>query len=281
MAKILSEGVLDNVTLTVTSEVATLPIENLQNTQPSQIWRSTTAADQVISWSTTDSKLYDSVLLYGHNLSIGDTITFELSNLANFATTEYSYVHTVGQIDYGLGLGTLGVSPTSLGGYVTSDKVKVFSHFFSKTFAKYGRLTIEHNAATLSYIEAARIKAGLALTTTLNVDTGYSVGYELSDELFETYANGLYAIERPKYRTANLTWSFLSFTNALSMQDMIYNTGSSGDVFISPYYFESTSRTRLSEILGRITSVSDIDEVISGPVSTSRYFFNIKIREGL
>lgn len=284
MAKLLGLSHTDDVTLTVTSEVTDFEIENLQNTQPSQPWRSTTNGVQTISWSHSSSKLYDSFVLYGHNLLGGDEVKFQLSNDAGFAVIEYEYIVDAGTVLYGLGLGPLGISPVGLGGYLVTgnqSRVPVIAHFFDTVFAKYGRIILTHNAATLSYIQAARLKAGFSITTAFNVDTGYEVGYPLPDETIETYSNALYVLSRPKYREAVLTWSFLSFSNALEVQNLIFNIGSHMDIFVSPYYFETSSRSRLSEILGRIQNVTKIKEVISGPTETSKYKFSMLIREGL
>lgn len=67
---ICAKNMTDYGTLTGTSEVATLPLSNLQNSKRSRVWRSTSLADQELklTWEDTLSARINFVMLNRHNL---------------------------------------------------------------------------------------------------------------------------------------------------------------------------------------------------------------------
>jgi hypothetical protein len=87
---ISSTNVVDSATsITADSEVATLPVENLQNQQLVRVYRSDAATTIEIDVDFGQSKVVDFIALIRHNISQTGTIRWRLSTVSDFATTVY------------------------------------------------------------------------------------------------------------------------------------------------------------------------------------------------
>ncbi len=87
---ISSTNVVDSAaSITADSEVATLPVENLQNQQLVRVYRSDAATTVEIDVDFGQSKVVDFIALIRHNISQAGTIRWRLSTVSDFATTVY------------------------------------------------------------------------------------------------------------------------------------------------------------------------------------------------
>ena len=91
----------DEVTITESSEVATLPAENVQNTFRSKVWRTgSSVANESITFDLQTAQTISAVILLNHTLTASDTDIKLQGSSDNFSTVHYeeTLTHASGTI---------------------------------------------------------------------------------------------------------------------------------------------------------------------------------------
>ena len=170
--------------ITADSEVATLPVENLQDRQLVKIYRSDGDTDVEIDVDFGQGRIIDFVALIRHNISQTGTIRWRLSNVSDFATTQYDS-GTVDAWPVVEEFGTLPWGVFSWGGRINPEvaaqyQISSFTVLDSPVQARYLRINISDNDNADGYIEAGRLIAGPAYRPSTNY--GFGVEIQFVDE---------------------------------------------------------------------------------------------------
>jgi len=170
--------------ITASSEVASLPVENLQDRQLVKVYRSDGATDITIDVDFGQGRIIDFVALVRHNITQTGQIRWRLSNAADFSTTQ----HDSGFVDAWPVVEEFGTLPWgvfSWGGRINPEvaaeyQISSFVVLDSPVQARYLRINISDDDQDEGYIEAGRLIAGPAFRPSTNY--GFGVEIQFVDE---------------------------------------------------------------------------------------------------
>jgi len=263
--RILGDSVADNSTATVTATSEALSIGNVLNTQPSQVWRSTTTAAQNIDITLSGEKTISGFCLYNHNLSDGATIQLIGSNSADFSSpvsdTTWNYLDP----QYGFGEGEYG-GETGFGGFSEDVwRYRFFVRWLTTTaYATYWRITITDATNSDGYIQFGRLKLGSYWTPAINMEFGYGVKWVDPSEQTRTRGGALRSENKEKYRKINVKFNYLDASEAVSLHDIMRTIGYQSDILFDALPEEGSTESAVSTVLGRLTDWSPITTGIYG-----------------
>ena len=253
---------VDDGTLTVDDEVATLPGTYLQDRQIVRIWRNTQLTAQ-IDVDFGQSRIVDFAALIKHNISTTGTIRWRLSNVSNFATTVYDS----GVVDAWPiveEFGTLPWGVFSWGGYLNPTvaaeyTISTFDVLDSTVQARYLRIDISDPDNADGYIQAGRLISGPAYRPSINYANG--VEFEFVDESRVTKSRGgqtfideVERFRRIRFDLINLPENEV-FQNVFNRLDRL--KGIAGDILVIPQP-DKPSTWITQNIYGRITNTDPI-----------------------
>ena len=250
-------------TLTVDSESATLPKENLQDLQIVRVFRTGAVTSVQIDVNFGASRLIDLMAIIKHNFTVSATIRWRLSNVSDFSTTVYDS----GVVDVWPALEDFGSSPWGVftwGGKPTQELAdlytsNVFNVLAGATFAIYMRINISDSTNASGYLQAGRLIAGPAYQPSINYANG--VEFEFIDESRVTKSRGgqTFVDEVEKFRRMRFDLIQLPeneiFGNVFNSLDRI--KGISKDVLVIPQPSEPTTWIT-QNIYGRISATAPI-----------------------
>jgi len=170
--------------ITASSEVASLPVENLQDRQLVKVYRSDGATDIAIDVDFGQGRIIDFVALVRHNITQTGQIRWRLSNVADFSTTQ----HDSGFVDAWPVVEEFGTLPWgvfSWGGRINPEvaaeyQISSFVVLDAPVQARYLRIDISDADQDEGYIEAGRLIAGPAFRPSTNY--GFGVEIQFVDE---------------------------------------------------------------------------------------------------
>lgn len=189
---ISSTNYVDSATsITADDEVATLPVENLQDRQIVRVWRNTQTTAQ-IDVDFGQGRIVNFAALIKHNISQTGTIRWRFSSVSDFSTTQYDS----GVVDAWPiveEFGTLPWGVFSWGGYLNPT---VAANYTISTFdvldqiiqARYLRIDISDPDNASGYLQAGRLLCGPAYEPSINYANG--VEFEFIDESRITKSRG-------------------------------------------------------------------------------------------
>jgi len=253
---------VDDGTLTVDDEVATLPGTYLQDRQIVRIWRNTQLTAQ-IDVDFGQSRIVDFAALIKHNISTTGTIRWRLSNVSNFATTVYDS----GVVDAWPSVEEFGTLPWgvfSWGGYLNPTvaaeyTISTFDVLDSTVQARYLRIDISDPDNADGYIQAGRLISGPAYRPSINYANG--VEFEFVDESRVTKSRGgqtfideVERFRRIRFDLINLPENEV-FQNVFNRLDRL--KGIAGDILVIPQP-DKPSTWITQNIYGRITNTDPI-----------------------
>lgn len=260
---IAATNYVDDVdSITADSEVASLPVENLQDLQIVKVFRTdgATSVEIDVDWKST--KIVDFFALIAHNLSVTAKLRWRLSN-DDFST----FIYDSGTVDAWPPIEDFGGSPWGVfrwGGVPTQEETELytanaFQLLETPQFARYLRLNITDDSNLDGYIQAGRLIAGPAYQPSVNYANG--VEFEFIDNSRVTKSRGgqTFVDEIQKFRVIRFELINLPedeiFSNVFNNIDRI--KGVSRDVLIIPQPNEP--QTWLTQnIYGRISSIQPI-----------------------
>ena len=253
---------VDDGTLTVDDEVATLPGTYLQDRQIVRIWRNTQLTAQ-IDVDFGQSRIVDFAALIKHNISTTGTIRWRFSNVSDFSTTVYDS----GVVDAWPiveEFGTLPWGVFSWGGYLNPTiaaeyTISTFDVLDSTVQARYLRIDISDPDNTDGYIQAGRLISGPAYRPSINYANG--VEFEFVDESRVTKSRGgqtfideVERFRRIRFDLINLPENEV-FQNVFNRLDRL--KGIAGDILVIPQP-DKPSTWITQNIYGRITNTDPI-----------------------
>ena len=260
---ISSTNYVDSATsITADDEVATLPVENLQDRQIVRIWRNTQTSAQ-IDVDFGQGRLVNFVALIKHSLSQLATIRFRFSNEADFSTN----VHDSGTIDAWPVLEEFGTLPWGVfqwGGFLNPEiaaeyTISTFDVLDEAVVARYLRIDMSDASNPEGYIQAGRLISGPAYQPSINYANG--VEFEFIDESRvtksrggQTFVDEVERYRRMRFELINIPEAEI-FSNVFNQIDRL--RGVSQDILVIPQPDEPTTWIT-QNIYGRISQTGPI-----------------------
>ena len=260
---ISSTNYVDTATsITADDEVATLPVENLQDRQIVRIWRNTQTSAQ-IDVDFGQGRLVNFVALIKHSLSQLATIRFRFSNEADFSTN----VHDSGTIDAWPVLEEFGTLPWGVfqwGGFLNPEiaaeyTISTFDVLDEAVVARYLRIDMSDASNPEGYIQAGRLISGPAYQPSINYANG--VEFEFIDESRvtksrggQTFVDEVERYRRMRFELINIPEAEI-FSNVFNQIDRL--RGVSQDILVIPQPDEPTTWIT-QNIYGRISQTGPI-----------------------
>lgn len=249
--RLLPGNHLDDVSLTVTSEESEYPKEYLQVSRPSWRWRSTSAAEQEITWDNGEELGADMFAIVNSNLTADSELHLELATDAGYSTLVLDETFD-GQLPYyGLGEGPLGL--IALGGYTYPNRyIPILYHIFAAgTVAyRYGRLTITDAGNADGYVEAGRIIVSHSWQPTINHNWNATHDIEKDSQIEFTPAGGAMADPAIGRKVVEVSFSWLDNTEDDELAQIIEAYGRNGNVLLTCYPGEGAALERNFTVYG-------------------------------
>lgn len=235
--RIITNNDGDSGTLTVApAAVASLPVTNLQDATRARIWRSTSAADQVLRLTWPTAKVLSALAILRHNLSASAQWRIQVFSDAAWSTqvldtgTVPAYaVKTLGELSWG-------VDP--LGASVFTDWAYAFSvAWFAPVTGQSVQVTLSDPTNPAGYLQASRLFAGNYFEPVLNADYELSIGWREATVQTRTEGGTLRSDPQEPYRALDIPLPMLSAAQGenVKLLEISRRAGLRKDFFISVY----------------------------------------------
>lgn len=261
--RIVSDIWSDDGTITASSAAGSMTAAKLQNSQPSDVWRSTNATVQTLSGNLGNLLSVSAFCLYNHNLDSAATIRVELATDSGFTNKLRDETISLGALDEGLGQGGLGTS--GLGGFSGDSWQQTFTiSWFAPVLVQYWRITLTNTGNADGYLQAGRLILGRYWSPTLNLSYGYRMGWREQTQQRRTRGGALRSDTRPAYRVATGLLQWMDASEESTILDVQFFRGKRKDLLFSGYPEDGTVLEQKHTILGRLTDYDDLERLESG-----------------
>lgn len=260
---ISSTNYVDSATsISADSEVATLPVENLQDRQLVKIYRSDDETTIQIDVDFGQGRVIDFVALVRHNISQTGTIRYRLSSQADFSTGDDSgvvnawpVVEEFGTLPWGTFTWGGFLNPTVAQNY-TINSFRILS---SPVVARYLRINIVDGDNAEGYIQAGRLISGPAYRPSINYANGVQVQFVDQSRVVksrggQTFVDEVERFRRIRFDLINLPEAEI-FGNVFNNIDRL--RGIVEDILIIPQPDDPTTWIT-QNIYGRLVSTDPI-----------------------
>jgi hypothetical protein len=215
---------------------------NLQNQQPSSVWRSTSAATQDITFDLGAASPVKHMYLGNHNLSTGATVQVFLSD-NNFSTVAKTYTFGITSM-YVLGLGLEPLGVCTLG---STDACEDIAGTYLRNFFlldgtdsyRYVKVRFIDPGNSDGFIQLGRLVLGNIWQPTHNVNYGYKQNLTLTSKGRESRSGAWYARQRPQHNEFSMSFPWLDAGEAAQLNTMIRQVGQYKNILFAAYPHES------------------------------------------
>lgn len=267
-ARILGGSLIDDVTLTATSEA--LDADNLKDSDVRKVWRSTSTSDQEITADFGASVDINGIHLENLNLQDAGTIQLELSNDSGFSPN---------------------LLDTTFSPWADDLAHRAATKFFTSVSARYMRITFSDSSNPDGYIEAGRVMIGdfFGAPNSSNIAIGPSIWPEERGLLMDMRGGNQRAQQKTARRVIRCRWQWVHEDDAFTLGgneffELMRITGQRDDVVLSCYPEQGDDMERLHTIYGRIRTRSPIEghfDRVSGSDVTLYSSLEIEVSESI
>jgi hypothetical protein len=233
--RILADDLILAATLSASPSLeSTLPVGNLRTLERSEVARSTSASDQVISGNFAASSPVSCCVLWRHNLTTAATWRLELFNAINQGGTKVYDSTAVAAFfadpleallaDYGADLGEW------------EQPAQAAVLYFQEVTARSFRLTLSDSANPAGYLQASRLMIGAYWEPSIGADYGHEFQW-VDPSVQARAASGVLRtpIVRGPVRQLSFDCSQLSMADSAALTRIIGRIGLRAGVWISLY----------------------------------------------
>jgi len=259
-----SQNRIDEATsITASSEVATLPIENVQDRQLVKVYRSNAATTVQIDVDFGAGKVIDFMAVIRHNISQTGTIRFRLSTVSDFASTQYDsgvvdawpVVEEFGTLPWGIFSWGGFLNPAVAASYTISS----FNIPSSQVVARYLRVDIVDTNNTDGYIQIGRMISGPAYRPSSNYAFGGEFEFVDNSRVVKSRGGQTFIDEVERFR--RFTFEILNIPEAEIFSNVFNNIdrerGIAKDILVIPQPGDPATYIT-QNIYGRLVSTSPI-----------------------
>lgn len=234
--KIIYPNVVDDLSaISASSEVASLPVTNLQEQKRSRIWRTTDASDAWVKGNWNGNQTIDSFAYVRHNIGASGTIRLRLYSAINQGGTLLYDSGVLAQgTSLGWGLFPWGTSPWG-GSSVFAHWAYRFAQLFftAVTTARSFRLDISDAGNTDGYFEGARLFLGEAIDLDDNAGSGSGWWWVDNSRQRRTRGGSLGTDRRQKFRRWEVKLGVLDADELAALLELAQRAGLNDDMFIA------------------------------------------------
>lgn len=218
----LSSRDFDLATLSASTAVSSLPVENLQNQEPSKVWRTTSALGQYV----------DILLRSALACNVAAMSGFNMSSAGVWRLTAYAAADDVGDTA-AFDSGWQSVWP---GGERHSDPEwgpeVALLRADNESAYRYWRLEFSDPGAAMTHLDIGRLAVGRAAQFGINCDFGNGIAFAPNDMREPNGWGQTFTEPRPPNRIFEMTWSALGQREVHDVaMELTRLRGLGGDVF--------------------------------------------------
>ena len=220
---ILSPRVLDLATLSASTAVSSLPVRNLQNAEPSKVWRTTSAIGQYVDIGLSSPLACNAVAMSAFNMSSAG-----VWRLKAYASSED--IGGVPAFDSGwqsIWPGAVRHADPEWGPEIALLRVD------NEVAYRYWRIEFSDPGAGMTYLDIGRLALGRAVQFSINCDFEAGIGFVPNDVQEPNGYGQIFTDPRPyAQRQFEMTWSALAQQEASTVaMELARLRGQAGDVF--------------------------------------------------
>lgn len=246
---------LDRVALSITSEATDYPVEYLQNSFPSWLWRSTSTANQVLTGPLDEDEEEVAVncfAIVNNNLTLDSEIRIELADDAGFTSIVLDVTIDGRLPEFGLGEG--GWGEDGFGGYSEQRaRQDIRPYWFDEVNAKFSRITLIDPDNEDGYIQAGKIFLGYYWSPTNNAEWGAKHRTVKTTKLKRARGGGIRSSSGARYREISVAFEWLEELDDTALDHMLSLYGKTEGVLLSVYPEEGGSQESKYTLYGVIT----------------------------
>lgn len=282
-----------NQFVSFTSESGNMLASNLQNHQPSSLWRSTTTAAQHFVMDFGGLKKVTFICLYNHNFSYNAVIKLHIgldADVVNYyglgegglgqtilgvPDNVYSYTFNAVKGFYAIGQGSLGI--VRLGGYSDEAIYMPFSLFWlpdENVLGSYAKLSILDTTNPDGYIQCGRLLLGEHWSPDFNFEYGQSIKRVTNSKQLLMDNGATRASRLASYREMSLAFKNITYLESPIIDEMCNLVDLDKNVLISVYPGVGTTEEALNTMLAFFTEWSETTRD-----TLCQRSFNFKARE--
>ena len=237
----------DASTLSVDSEVSTLPIENVQDRQITKVYRSDSATTIQIDIDFGSTQLIDFFAIIRHNITVTGTVRYRYSTVSDFSTTvrdttavnAWPVIEPFGSRPWGV---------FSWGGFPGQSELEEYTVSSydipsESVFARYIRIDIVDDDNSDGYIEIGRIVSGPAYRPSNNYSFGSSIEFVDNSRVTKSRGGQTFIDEVEHFRVFNFQLINIPeaeiFSNIFNELDRLRGIGK--DILIIPQPGDETT----------------------------------------
>jgi len=224
-----------NLSLSVGSEVASLPLTNVQNNLNSRVFRTADVAQVQIAMTFDEPTILSGLVLWRHNLS--DAATWQIELFSDVAMTQPITDGDSGELQ-AVEQKTLGEHDwllDTLVSAVVNTKLRASNHWFSSEAVQAVRITVKDPLNDYGFIDIGRIYSGIVLQPLVNFSYGHSLGWASQSQKKTTAGGSTFSKKRARPRKLSFSLDWISELERPHFFNAINRTGDDTDMYLSMY----------------------------------------------
>lgn len=252
--RICARNAIDGADLSASPAAeSTLPVTNLQIPARARVWRSTSAAEQVVSFDWNGAAYWLNFLaLHRHNLEQAGTWRVQLYANADW-TSEIYDSGTMEAFDTAT-LGTLDFETADPNGYAGQA---LLVDYFTNVLAKSGKVTLTDTGNSDGYVEASYLFAGEYVEIEHNA-TGEALAWRDTSEQSRSDGGTLRSDTGVTHRELSVELPVIHPDDRGAVQDMIRYAGKRKPIFVAVYPEAGGEKERDYTLLGKLIELPDL-----------------------
>ncbi len=206
----------DAASLSATTENPNYPLENLQNMQPSQVYRSTAVTGQDIDIDLGAAYALDLFALVNCNLTLSGTVRVRVADSQSNLSAAPSYDSTA-----------LGFTAP------LSQRNRAFYNYKSAPVTdRWVRFTLEDATNTDGFLEIGRLIVAGSFIPSRNYSYGGGIGYIEASQTTESQGGQIYVHERPRRKYLEIEANITKAEALTSVLDLDRDRGGAKDYLV-------------------------------------------------
>ena len=241
-------NLIDDATLTPSSQVASLPASNLQNPSPTIIWRTTDKDSENLLVDLGDPQNSSLIVLLNHNLKPDANITLQANSSDSWSSPPFA--QTLNWHEY------------------------LIIKYFDQALYRYWRLLISDSTNQDGYIQIGRLWIGTFYQPTHDISRNFTVEH-VDPSIVSYSASGTkYVTQRTPFRRLNI--SFQNTNQKAQFDEILEATKSFKDFIISIDPENSVWQTGIHDysIYCHLENTPDWKHILN-----DRWALNLSLRE--
>lgn len=221
------------ITQSIGSEVATLPLSNVQNPSNSRTFRTLDVAQTQLVMTWQEPKLISGVVL--NRINISTTGTWRVELFSDVAMTILLQDSLVMQAVEQKSLGELDWLIDPLVSAVVQMKIRACNYWFDDIAVQAVRITIVDADNEYGFIDISRIYAGRALQPSVNFSYGHKAGWISQTQKKRTAGGSVYAKKKARPRKLSFSLKHLNEMDRPHFYNAIQRIGDDTTWYLSMF----------------------------------------------